>query len=60
VGGQAHEERIGRHRRHDTGEQRFAADIEAALGYRGSDEMIHRDDMAITESLGADAENESL
>ncbi len=35
------------------------ADIEVAIGYSGSDEMIHRDDLAITESLSADAENES-
>jgi len=29
-------------------------DIEAILGYRGRDEMIHRDDLALTATLGAD------
>lgn len=29
-------------------------DIEAILGYRGRDEMIHRDDLALTATLGAE------
>ncbi|HEY5237932.1 MAG TPA: glutamate 5-kinase [Rhizomicrobium sp.] len=29
-------------------------DIEAILGYRGRDEMIHRDDLALTSTLGAE------
>ena len=32
-------------------------EIEAVLGYRGRDEMIHRDDMAVTESLSVDVDN---